>query len=90
MKKAIDAASVDNQQIGDLSRTNLVNMLSRMLWREGRGEPRDGIEAIASVLWNRADHNPSNFVAVLKEPSAFTSLSQYPKDGWTNAGYRWF
>lgn len=42
------------------------------------------------MIWNRADHNPTNFAAVLKEPSAFTSLSQYPKDGWDNAGYRWF
>lgn len=65
-------------------------MLTRVLWREARSEPEEGIEAIASVIWNRADHNPTNFAAVLKQPGAFTSLSKYPKDGWDNAGYRWF
>jgi len=89
-KKAIYAASVDNRQIGDLCRTNLINAVERVLWREGRGEPDEGVKAIASVIWNRADHNASNFVAVIKQPFAFSSMAKYPKDAWTNSTYKWF
>ena len=88
-KKAIANAAKDNKMIGEMSKTNVVNAVAQVLWKEARGEETVGRKAVASVILNRADSNPSNIIAVLKEPSAFTCLKGY-RDGWTDKTYHWY
>ena len=76
-KKAIANAAKDNKMIGEMSKTNVVNAVAQVLWKEARGEETAGRKAVASVILNRADSNPSNIIAVLKEPGAFTCLKGY-------------
>ena len=88
-KKAIANAAKDNKMIGEMSKTNVVNAIAQVLWKEARGEETVGRKAVASVILNRADSNPSNIIAVLKEPSAFTCLNGYA-GGWTDNTYLWY
>lgn len=88
-KKAIANAAKDNTMIGEMSKTNVVNAIAQVLWKEARGEETVGRKAVASVILNRADSNPSNIIAVLKEPSAFTCLNGYT-GGWTDKTYLWY
>ena len=88
-KKAIADAAKDNKMIGQMSKTNAVNAVAQVLWKEARGEETIGRKAVASVILNRADSNPSNIIAVLKEPSAFTCLKGY-SGGWTDKTYHWY
>lgn len=88
-KKAIANAAKDNKMIGEMSKTNVVNAIAQVLWKEARGEETAGRKAVASVILNRADSNPSNIIAVLKEPSAFTCLKGYT-GGWTDKTYLWY
>lgn len=88
-KKAIANAAKDNKMIGEMSKTNVVNAVAQVLWKEARGEETAGRKAVASVILNRADSNPSNIIAVLKEPSAFTCLNGYT-GGWTDKTYLWY
>ena len=88
-KKAIANAAKDNKMIGEMSKTSVVNAIAQVLWKEARGEETVGRKAIASVILNRADSNPSNIIAVLKEPSAFTCLNGYA-GGWTDKTYLWY
>lgn len=77
--------------IGEMSKTNVVNAIAQVLWKEARGknEGTAGRKAVASVILNRADSNPSNIIAVLKEPGAFTCLKGYT-GGWTDESYLWY
>ena len=90
-KKAIANAAKDNMMIGEMSKTNVVNAIAQVLWKEARGknEGTAGRKAVASVILNRADSNPSNIIAVLKEPGAFTCLKGYT-GGWTDESYLWY
>ena len=90
-KKAIANAAKDNKMIGEMSKTNVVNAVAQVLWKEARGKNEGiaGRKAVASVILNRADSNPSNIIAVLKEPGAFTCLKGYA-GGWTDESYIWY
>ena len=83
-------ASSDSSRIGDLSKTNFVNAVAKTLWKEARGEDTAGIKAVAMVIWNRADKDPKNVVEVMKEPFAFSCLSDYPSSGWTDKTWKQF
>lgn len=91
VKKAIANAAKDTTMIGEMSKTNVVNAIAQVLWREARGksEGTAGRKAVASVILNRADSNPSNIVAVLKQKNAFSCLNGY-SGGWTDKDYKWF
>lgn len=89
VKKAIANAAKDNKMIGEMSKTNVVNAVAQVLWKEARGEETAGRKAVASVILNRSDNNPSNIIAVIKEPSAFTCLKGYT-GGWTDKTYLWY
>lgn len=89
VKNAIDAAAQDNPMLGKMSKTNVINAIAQVLWKEARGEEEIGRKAVASVIVNRAGNNPSNIVDVLKEPSAFTCLKEYT-GGWTDQTYQWY
>ena len=75
--------------IGEMSKTNVVNAIAQVLWKEARGEETAGRKAVASVILNRADSNPSNIIAVIKEPNAFSCLNGYT-GGWTDKTYLWY
>lgn len=90
-KKAIAAAAVDNQKIGPMSKTNVVNAVARCLWEEGRGkkEGTEGRKAIASVIVNRTGNKPEYIIDVIKQPAAFSYTVDY-HGGWTDSTYQWF
>lgn len=90
-KKAIAAAAVDNQKIGPMSKTNVVNAVARCLWEEGRGkkEGTEGRKAIASVIVNRTGNKPEYIIDVIKQPAAFSYTTGY-HGGWTDSTYQWF
>lgn len=77
--------------IGEMSKTNVVNAVAQVLWKEARGksEGTAGRRAVASAILNRSGNNPTNIIAVLKEPSAFTCLKGY-KGGWTDKTYVYY
>lgn len=50
--------------IGEMSKTNLVNFVAQVLWREARGEKLEGIKAVASVILNRTGNDPIYIVPV--------------------------
>ena len=90
-KKAIAASAIDNQKIGPMSKTNVVNAVARCLWEEGRGkkEGTEGRKAIASVILNRTGNNPEHIIDVIKQPAAFSYTAGY-NGGWTDSTYQWF
>lgn len=88
-KKAVSKAARGNVMIGKMSKTNVVNAIAKVLWREARGEGEDGLRAIASVIWNRAGGNPVNFIPVIKQKRQFSCLNSYT-GGWTDSDYRWY
>lgn len=91
VKKAIADAAVENEMIGDISKTNLVNLVAQVLWKEGRGqnEGNDGRTAIALVIKNRTGDDPQYIVDVIKEPGAFSCMAKY-SGGWNDATYKWY
>ena len=91
VKKAIAVSAIDNEMVGPMSKTNVVNALARCLWAEARGknEGTAGIKAVASVVMNRTGNKPEFIVDVLKQPAAFSYTSEY-KGGWTDSTYQWF
>ena len=88
-KKAIMDASTDQKMIGEMSKTNLVNLAAQVLWKEARGEKIEGIKAVASVILNRTGNDPIYIVPVLKQPSAFECLENYT-GGWKDSDYKWY
>lgn len=91
VKKAVANAAKDNTMVGPMSKTNVVNAVAQVLWKEARGKSEGlaGRNAIASVILNRCGNDPSNIVAVLKQKSAFSCLNNYT-GGWTDKTYKWF
>ena len=88
-KRAISRASKSNTMIGEMSKTNVVNAIAKVLWREARGEREEGLRAIASVIWNRAGGDPANFIPVIKQKRQFSCLNSYT-GGWTDKDYKWY
>lgn len=80
---------VDKGTNDEMSETNLVNLVAQVLWKEARGEGKDGMKAVTSVILNRTGNDPAYIVSVLKQPSAFECLIGYD-DGWNNSDYKWY
>lgn len=91
VKKAVSDAAKDNTMVGPMSKTNVVNAVAQVLWKEARGKSEGlaGRNAIASVILNRCGSDPSNIVAVLKQKYAFSCLNNYT-GGWTDKTYKWY
>lgn len=87
VQKAISDSAKSTRTIGGYSETNVVNMLTRTLYREAMDQDRAGRLAVASVIWNRADGDPENFPAVLKEKEAFSCWNDMTKSDWKNFKY---
>ena len=88
-KNAITNATIENEMIGDLSKTNTINAVAQVLWKEARGEGIDGLKAIASVILNRTGNDPSYITDVLKQSEAFSCMNGY-NGGWIDKTYRFF
>jgi len=93
-KKAIAKSAVDNEMVGPMSKTNVVNAVARCLWEEGRGkkEGKAGRRAISSVIVNRTGNRPEYIIDVIKQPAAFSYTAGYVArgGGWTDSTYKWF
>lgn len=93
-KKAIAASAKDNEMVGPMSKTNVVNAVARCLWEEGRGkkEGKAGRRAISSVIVNRTGNRPEYIIDVIKQPAAFSYTEGYVArgGGWTDSTYKWF
>jgi spore germination cell wall hydrolase CwlJ-like protein len=51
--------------------------LTSAMHAEARGEPKEGIKAVLSVIYNRTKHKdyPSDFCSVIKQPYQFSYLN---------------
>lgn len=90
-KKAIEAATTKPEMLGEMSKTNVVNAIAQVLWKEARGvkEGTAGRKAIASVILNRTGNDPLCIIDVLKEKKAFSCMNKY-SGGWTDKTYQWY
>lgn len=77
---------VNGDNINGLAVSNVVNAITRTLYREGRDESKKGIHAIASVIWNRANKDPNNFISVISAKSQFSCWNAY-SGGWVNTNF---
>lgn len=89
-KQAMYNASND-EMIGAMHKSNVVNAVAQVLWKEARGKEEGmvGRKAVASVILNRCDNNPLYIIDVLKEKEQFSCLNDY-KGGWTDPTYQYF
>ena len=64
------------------SNTSDLNLLTRIIYAEARGEPYTGQVAIGAVVLNRVKHNsfPNSISGVIYQPGAFTAVA----DGQVN------
>jgi len=51
---------------------DLLEIISKTLWAEVRGESFDGIKAVASVIMNRAKQDINNIKDVILKPKQFS------------------
>lgn len=68
VKKIIKKNTVA-QSYNGLNATNIINVVARTIYAEARSEGTDGLDAVASVIWNRAGGKPENFVPVISKKS---------------------
>ena len=54
----------DNETFGGYSRVNAANIVARTLFAEAADQSEDGKRAVASVIWNRAGHDPQKLIEV--------------------------
>ena len=57
-------ADEDNETYGGYARAKAANILARTLFAEAANQGEEGKKAVASVIWNRAGHDPQKVVEV--------------------------
>lgn len=72
---AMGIKSSDSSSSGDTSQANL-NLLAHLIYGEARGEPYNGMVAVAAVVLNRVNSSnfPSTIAGVIYQPGAFTAV----------------
>lgn len=92
VKQARIKAASDDSMVGSMHKTNVINAVAMVLWKEARGkkEGAAGREAVASVILNRSGNDPAYIIDVIKEQSAFTCMKKDYKGGWTDKTYDYF
>lgn len=92
VKQARIKAAADDSMIGSVHKTNVINAVAMVLWKEARGKKEGvaGREAVASVILNRSGNDPAYIIDVIKEQSAFTCVKKDYKGGWTDKTYNYF
>ena len=60
-----------------------VQCVQQALWHEARGESKEGIKAVLSVIVNRtkSKHYPDTFCEVIHEPKQFSYVDELRKKG---------
>lgn len=62
-------------------------IIAACLILEASNQGETGMQAVASVIANRAQRNPQQFVAVVKQPYAFTALNTATTGKTGDTGY---
>lgn len=57
---------------------SIAEVVAKTLWQEARGEGKEGIDAVASVIYNRAKGNPEKIRNVITRPYQFESWAKGP------------
>ena len=70
-----------------MCRANIANAVARTIFAEGKGEGEEGLDAIASVIWNRAGGKVDRFVPVISAKIQFSCWNGY-KGGWTDKDFK--
>ncbi len=72
---AMGISSTSNNSSGQTSEAN-VNLLAHLVYGEARGEPYNGMVAVAAVVLNRVESSnfPSTIAGVIYQPGAFTAV----------------
>lgn len=89
MKDAVKKAAKENTMVGPMTKTNVVNAVAQVLWKEARGEGEAGVKAVASVILNRTGNDPAYLIDVIKMKKQFSCLNNY-SGGWTDKTYKWY
>lgn len=94
MKDAMKNATVDTKSYNGMNATNVVNAVARTIYAEAKAEGTEGLDAIASVIWNRAGGNADNFISIVSKKSKKTNKCQFScwnkySGGWKDATYRY-
>jgi spore germination cell wall hydrolase CwlJ-like protein len=58
--------------------TDISDAVAKTLWAEARGEGSKGIDAVATVIYNRAGRNPNKVIGVITKPKQFESWKNGP------------
>ena len=83
---AIDAVA-KKTKVGDYTYLQATNIIARTLWGEARGEGTDGIDAVASVLYNRAGGKIDNLPSVCLKKSQFSMWNDLSEQNKSAANY---
>lgn len=78
VKTAISKTPAAKEKCGDYTMVQAANILARTLYMEARSEGTTGIDAVASVIWNRANKTVDNVPGVClkkKQFSCWNSIS---------------
>lgn len=85
----IDAANKANSTTyGGYSAINATNILSRTIFMEARSEGKEGMDAVASVIYNRAGGNKEKFVEVCFKKAQFSCWNGVSDDKKSAISYK--
>lgn len=75
-----------NQKEQEFSQEQLLqeNIIARTIYAEGRSEGSDGMNAIATVIYNRGNGNPQKMIEEIKKPLQFSCWNKAGASDWTN------
>jgi len=78
-KKEFKNPSKTNEKESSLQNKK-INLLARIIYKEAGGESSKGRQAVATVLWNRANGNPERLDDVIMKKHQFESWSHLKKE----------
>ena len=81
-EKTLEALNISSTTSTNKFTESEINLLSRIISAESRGEPYEGQVAVGAVILNRIDHPsfPNTLAGVIYQPSAFSCIN----DGQVN------
>lgn len=88
VQASIQKVCKDKSTYGGYASTDIVNMVARTLYAEGRSEGTEGRKAILSVIVNRAGNDRNNIAAVIKEKYAFSCWNKMTDSDWKKYVYK--
>ena len=85
-KDAIAKSTTSSKSYNGMNLTNVINAVARTIYAEARSEGKEGMDAVASVIWNRAGGKADNLVKVISKKLQFSCWNKY-EGGWTDKTY---